>query len=126
MDTEIFLKMTQFLADMLHRRLPTETPKGKGRMVSFAGSDRDIRLTTGSMRERVLGFLYLNGIPSIARDIAAGIKSNQARVTKTLKDLIDLGEVESIKHEGCVMEYSLTAQGIQTLKDSPELAGLKP
>lgn len=94
--------------------------------MSFAGSDSDIRLTTGSMRERVLGFLYLNGIPSVARDIAAGIKSNPSRVTKALKDLIELGEVQAIKLEGCVMEYSLTAQGTKTLKASPVFAGLKP
>ena len=118
--------MSLFFSNMLHGRLPTAVPQGKGRVVSFAGSDSDIRLTTGSMRERVLGFLYLNGIPSVARDIATGIKSNPSRVTKTVKDLIELGEVASIKHEGCVMEYSLTAQGIKTLKASPVFAGLKP
>lgn len=78
------------------------------------------------MRERVLGFLYLNGIPSVARDISKGIKSQQGRVTKTLKELIDTGEVAAIKHEGCVMEYSITAKGIKTLKASPVLAELKP
>lgn len=118
--------MDSFFSNMLLGRISTEVPKGRGRVVSFAGSDSDIRLTTGSMRERVLGFLYLNGIPSVARDIAAGIKSNPSRVTKALKDLIELGEVEAIKLEGCVMEYSLTAQGIKTLKASPVFAGLKP
>lgn len=103
---------------MLLGRISTEVPKGRGRVVSFAGTDSDIRLTTGSMRERVMGYLYLNGVPSVARDIAAGIKSNPSRVTKTLKDLIDLGEVEGIKHEGCVMEYSLTAAGIKTSQQS--------
>ena len=117
--------MSTFLADMLHGRLPTVVPKGKGRVISFAGSDTDIRLTTGSMRERVLGFLYLNGVPCVARDIAAGIKSNPTRVTKTLKDLIELGEVTAIKHEGCVMEYSLTAQGVTSLKASPVLSELQ-
>jgi len=111
---------------MLHGRLSTVVPKGKGRMVSFSGSDSDIRLTTGTMRERVLGFLYLNGIPSVARDIATGIKSNPSRVTKTLKEVIDLGEVEAIKHEGCVMEYSLTVKGIKNLKASPVFEGMKP
>ena len=117
--------MSQFLVDMLHGRLPTEVPKDRGRVVSFSGGDTDIRLTTGSMRERVLGFLYLNGVPSVAREIAVGIKSTQSRVTKTLKDVIDLGEVEAVKHEGCVMEYSLTVQGIQNLKASPVFTGLK-
>ena len=108
--------MPQFFSDMLVGRLSTDVPKGKGRIVSFAGSDNDIRLTTGSMRERVLGYLYLNGIPSVARDIAFGINSNPSRVTKTLKDLIDHGEVEAIKHEGCVKEYFLTASGLKTSK----------
>lgn len=110
--------MTQFFSNMLLGRLPTDVPKGKGRVISFAGSDTDIRLTTGTMRERVLGFLFLNGIPSVARDIATGIKSHQGRVTKVLKDLVDVGEVESIKHEGCVMEYSLTSLGLKNLKSS--------
>lgn len=118
--------MSLFLSNMLLGRLSTEVPKGKGRMISFAGSDSDIRLTTGSMRERVLGFLCLNGCPSIARDIVAGIKSNPSRVTKTLKDLIELGEVEGIKHEGCVMEYSLTASGHKALKASSLFVDLKP
>lgn len=116
--------MSPYLSNMLLGRLPTEVPKGKGRFVSFSAADSDIRLTTGSMRERILGFLYLNGIPGVARDIAAAIKSNPSRVTKTLKDLIELGEVESIKHEGCVTEYSLTTRGARILKGSPLFAEL--
>lgn len=110
--------MSSFFSNMLLGRLPTDVPKGKGRMVSFAGNDTDIRLTTGTMRERVLAYLYLSGILSVAWDIASGIKSNPTRVTKTLKDLVDGGEVEAIKHEGCVMEYGLTANGLQTLQSS--------
>lgn len=118
--------MSSFLSNMLHGRLPTEVPKGQGRTVSFAGSDADIRLTTGSMRERVLGYLYLSGVPNVARDIATGIKSNPSRVTKTLKDLIDLGDVIAIKHDGCITEYGLTPQGLKTLQASSVFAGLKP
>lgn len=110
---------------MLLGQLPTEVPKGKGRIVSFAGADSDIRLTTGTMRERVLGFLYLNGIPSMARDIAAGIKSSPSRVTKTLKELIERGEAEAIKHDGCVMEYSITSLGLNILKASSLFKDLK-
>ena len=110
---------------MLHGRLPTDVPKGKGRIVSFTGQDSDIRLATGSMRERVLGYLSLNGIPSTARDIAVGISGQPTRVARTLKDLIDLGEVETIKHDGCIMEYALTAQGVAALKSLPVLAEIK-
>jgi hypothetical protein len=118
--------MSPFLSKMLLGQIPKEVPKGKGRVVTFAGQDSDIRLTTGSMRERVMGYLFLNGIPSVARDIATGIKSNPTRVTKTLKELVELSEVENIKHEGCVMEYALTSQGIKSLKDSPVFSELKP
>ena len=117
--------MSAFFSNMLLGRISTDVPKGNGRLVSFAGPDNDIRLTTGSMRERVLGFLYLIGAPSVAREIAHGINSNPSRVTKTLKDLIDLGEVDGIKHEGCVIEYSLTARGTRTLKASSVFADLK-
>ena len=112
--------MTKFFSDMLLGRLSTEVPKNQGRVVSFAGTDAaDIRLVTGSMRERVLGFLYLNGIPTVSREISAGIKSNSSRTSKALKDLIDAGEVEAVKHEGCVMEYALTKAGTRLLKASP-------
>lgn len=118
--------MSLFLSDMLHGRLPTTPPTGRGRTVSFSGGDTDIRLTTGTMRERVLGYLFLCGVPSVARDIAAGINSNPTRVTKTLKDLIEQGEATSIKHEGCVIEYSITPHGLKMLKESATFAGLNP
>ena len=118
--------MSLFFSNMLLGQISTEVPKGKGRMVSFAGTDPDIRLTTGSMSERVLGYLYLSGVPCVGRDIAAGIKSNSSRVSKTLKDLISLGEVEVIKHDGCVTEYGLTPQGLQALKATTVFAELKP
>jgi predicted transcriptional regulator with HTH domain len=117
--------MSLYFTNMLLGRLPTDVPKGKGRVISFAGSDSDIRLTTGTMRERVLGYLYLNRVPATAREIASGIKSNPSRVTKTLKDLIDLSEVESVKHEGCVTEYVLKPQGLAMLKASEVFAELK-
>ncbi len=110
---------------MLLGRLPTDVPKWKGRMISFAGSASDIRLMTGRMRELVLGYLYLSGILSVSWDIAAGIKSKPSGVTKTLKDLIDLGEFEIIKHEGCVMEYYLAVQGIKTLRASAMFTDLR-
>lgn len=116
--------MTAFFSDMLLGRLSTDVPKGRGRTVSFSGSDVDIRLITGTMHERVLGYLYLSGIPCVARDIAAGIKSSPSRVTKTLNSLIDIGEVEAIKHEGCVVEYALTALGITTWKASNASKGM--
>lgn len=117
--------MSDFLSKMLLGQLPTEVPKGKGRTISFAANDTDIRLTTGTMRERVLCFLYLNGIPSMARDIAAGIKSSPSRVTKTLKELIERGEAEAIKHDGCVLEYSITLLGLKNFETSSIFAELK-
>ena len=111
---------------MLFGRLPTDVPKGRGRVVTFSGMDHDIRLTTGSMRERVLGFLYLNGGPSVARDIAAGIMSNPSRVIKTLKVLIDSGEAVDIQCKGCIREYLLTEQGRDALKCLPSFPELKP
>lgn len=107
------LSMGKFFVDMLYGRLSTQVPTDGGRSVSFACQDADIRLATGPMRERVLGYLLLNGVPSMAREIAAAIGTNQSRVTKTLKDLVDEGEVEPIKHDGCVTEYALTVKGLR-------------
>jgi DNA-binding MarR family transcriptional regulator len=117
--------MSLFLSDMLHGRLPTCAPNNKGRLVSFSFSDADVRLTMGTMRERVLGYLYLNGGPSIARDIASTITSNPSRVIKTLKTLVEDGHVIDIKCKGCVTEYILTEQGSKFIKTSPAFSQLK-
>ena len=55
--------MTAFFSDMLLGRLPTDVPKGRGRTVSFSGSDVDIRLITGTMHERVQGFCISAAFP---------------------------------------------------------------
>ena len=47
-------------------------------------------------------------------DVAAGL------------DSAVLGEVEVIKHDGCVTEYGLTPQGLQALKATTVFAELKP
>lgn len=117
--------MTLFLSDMLHGRLSKYVPKTKGRLVTFDSPDADIRLTTGSLQERVLGYLYLNGGPSVARDIANSIISNPSRVIKTLKTLVNTGETIEIKCKGCVTEYLLTEQGRKVLKSSPLFSHLK-
>lgn len=117
--------MSAFFSDMLLGRIPSAPPKNRGRIISFAGPEADIRLTTGSMRERVLGYLYLNGGPVVARDISNGIISNPSRVIKTLKSLIDAGEVSDIKCTGCVTEYTLTERGTKSLKALPVFSDLK-
>lgn len=108
--------MRNFVADMLHGRLPIDVPFTEGRKITFADMEPDIKLTTGPMRERVILFMFINRIPCMIREIVSGIGSNPSRVTKSLKELVGQGEVECIKHEGCAKEYCLTHYGLSTEK----------
>ena len=96
---------------MLLGDLPAHT--GKGRPITFSHADIDIRLTTGSMRERVLHYLQLVSVPATAKEIADGIGSDSGRVHRLLKSLIAFGEIDAIKLEGSVTEYTLPNPAIK-------------
>ena len=95
--------MNRFLSSMLLGNLPKT--HHKGRSVTFSSAEIDINLTTGSMRDRVLGYLAQVNLPSTAKDIAEGIGSDAGRVNRVLQQLLANGQVEMIKVEGAVKEY---------------------
>ena len=95
--------MSLFLADMLLGQLPRTA--GKGRVISFSHAEVDIRLATGSMRERVLAYLRLVKTPVTAKEISDGIGSNSSRVHRVLKQLVADNDVALIKVDGRVAEY---------------------
>lgn len=78
----------------------------QGRVIKFDEGTPDIAYTTGSMRERVLGFLRDHQCFATAAEISKGIASNSSRTTKALTQLLEEGLVETIKLDGCVREYS--------------------
>lgn len=103
--------MSQFLADMLLGQLPKTA--GKGRVVSFSQTEIDIRLATGSMRERILAYLRLVETPVTAKEISDGIGSNSSRVHRVLKQLVADNDLELIKVDGSVAEYTLSRQALK-------------
>lgn len=94
-----------FFSQMLLGNLPNV--QTRGRVVNFSAAEIDIKFTTGSMNERVIGYLTSSGSPATAKEIAVGIDSDPGRVMRTLKQLISSGAIECIKHDGCVTEYVL-------------------
>ncbi len=95
--------MNRFFSSMLLGNLPKANHKG--RPITFSSTEIDINLTTGSMRERVLGYLAQVALSATAKDIAEGIGSDAGRVTRVLQQLLANGQVEAIKVEGAVKEY---------------------
>ena len=100
--------MNRYFSQMLLGNLPKT--HHKGRPVTFSGAEIDINLTTGSMRERVLGYLAQVSLPSTAKDIAEGIGSDAGRVNRILQQLLSSDQLEMIKVEGAVKEYQLLAK----------------
>lgn len=97
--------MTSYFSKMLLGDLPVHT--GKGRPITFSHADIDIRLITGSKRKRILLYLQLVGVPATAKEIADGIGRDSAWVHRLLRNLVASGEINAIKLEGSVTEYTL-------------------
>ena len=104
--------MSRYFSQMLLGNLPKTHQKG--RPVTFSSAEIDINLTTGSMRERVLGYLAQVNLPSTAKDIAEGIGSDTGRVNRILQQLLSSDQVAMIKVEGAVKEYHLPAKPTAT------------
>lgn len=119
--------MSQFFSDMLLGKLPTSTPELKGRSVLFAGQEgTGIRLTTGSMSERVLGYLYLRDVPCPPQEVAVGVNSNLTWAKRTLCKLIELGEVIATQQPDGIVHYALSADGTKKAHELPVLKHSQP
>ena len=95
--------MTSILRTILFKEIPK--PPSIGRMVKFDASDPDIRFATGSMHERVVGYLREKNEPMTAKEIAQGVGSTTSRVYVQLKRLVADRELEVISMEGFHPEY---------------------
>lgn len=107
--------MSHFLSDMLLGQLPKTA--GKGRVISFSQTEIDIRLATGSMRERVLAYLKQVEVPVTSKEVSEGIEGSSPRTHRTLKQLVAENEVELIKVDGSVAEYALHKQALKAAKN---------
>lgn len=95
--------MNSIVSTILFKKIPEQNIPG--RFIKFDKTDPDIRFSTGTMRERVLGYLEVRDEPLTAKDIALGISSNTSRVYAQLKKLVGEGVLEVFAHNGFHPEY---------------------
>lgn len=95
--------MSSMISTLLFKRFPEQS--NQGRFIKFDKTDPDIRFSTGTMRERVLGYLEARGEPLTAKDIALGISSNTSRVYAQLKKLVSEGVLDVSAHNGFHPDY---------------------
>ena len=82
----------------------------KGRVIRFDENAPDIKLSTGSMGDRILSALEHSMHPLSCKEIAERIGSNQPRVSSRMRQLVTEGIVTEVKLEGCVSEFTLHRQ----------------
>lgn len=95
--------MSSILRTILFKEIPK--PPNIGRTIKFDVSDPDIRFATGTMHERVLGYLKTRDEPLTAKEIALGIGSTTSRVYVQLKRLVSDRTLSVISVEGFHPEY---------------------
>jgi len=95
--------MASIISTVLFKQIPTQ--HNPGRFIKFDKTDPDIRFSTGTMRERVIGYLEARDEPLTAKDIALGISSNTSRVYAQLKKLVAEGVLDVVSHNGFHPEY---------------------
>ena len=79
----------------------------KGRVIRFDETAPDIKLSTGSMGDRIRSALDHSIHPLTCKEIAERIGSNQPRVSSRMRQLVIDGIVTEVKLEGCVSEFTL-------------------
>ena len=97
--------MSSILKTILFNEVPK--PSNVSRSIKFDVSDIDIRFSTGTMRERVVGYLSVSREPLTAKEIASGIGSTTSRVYVQLKRLLSDRVIEAISVEGFHPEYEI-------------------
>jgi GTP-sensing pleiotropic transcriptional regulator CodY len=100
-----FQKNTPSILSTLLFRTNTDHPKG--RVVRFDENVPDIKLSTGSISERIIAALERSTHPLTAKEIADCIGTSQPRSSSKLRQLISEGIVAEVKLDGCITEYLL-------------------
>ena len=100
--------MASIVSTILFKKIPEH--QNPGRFIKFDKTDPDIRFSTGTMRERVIGYLEARSEPLTAKDIALGISSNTSRVYAQLKKLVGEGTLDVYSHNGFHPEYVIRSR----------------
>lgn len=88
----------------------------KGRLIKFDEHTPDFKLSTGSLKERVIAALEHSTHPLTSKEIADRIGSSQPRASSKIRQLIDEGVLAEVKLDGCLPEYILANDPNLTVK----------
>lgn len=97
-------KNISVLSSLLFGSRPTHP---KGRVIKFDENTCDIKLSTGTLSQRVIAALDYSAHPMTAKEIADRISAAPTRVYKKIRHLADDGVLAEVKTDGCVTEYAL-------------------
>jgi hypothetical protein len=100
-----FQKITPSILSTLLFRTKTDHPKG--RVIRFDENVPDIKLSTGTLSERIISALERSTHPLTAKEIADCIGTSQPRSSSKVRQLISEGIVAEVKLDGCITEYML-------------------
>lgn len=100
-----FQKNTPSILSTLLFRTKTDHPKG--RVIRFDENVPDIKLSTGTLNERIISALERSTHPLTAKEIADCIGTSQPRSSSKVRQLISEGIVAEVKLDGCITEYML-------------------
>jgi hypothetical protein len=100
-----FHKNTPSILSTLLFRTKTDHPKG--RVIRFDENVPDIKLSTGTLTERIIAALEHATHPLTAKEIADCIGTSQPRSSSKVRQLISEGIVAEVKLDGCITEYML-------------------
>lgn len=84
-----------------------DAPHPKGRVIKFDENLPDIKLSTGSLQERIISALERSVHPLTSKEISEKIGCAPARVYGKLRHLVQLNVLSEVKLDGCVTEYIL-------------------
>ena len=85
----------------------SQTKHPQGRLIKFDEQIPDIKLSTGTLQERIITALERATHPLTSKEIADRIGSSQPRSSQKIKQLVDEGLIAEVKLDGCLSEYML-------------------
>ncbi|MFM7122447.1 MAG: hypothetical protein ACKOW6_02545 [Fluviibacter sp.] len=85
----------------------SQTKHPQGRLIKFDEQTPDIKLSTGTLQERIISALEHTTHPLTSKEIADRIGAAQPRAAAKIKQLLNDGKLAEIKLDGCLSEYIL-------------------
>ena len=79
----------------------------QGRVIKFDEHTPDIKLSTGTLGERIVSALEHSTHPLTSKEIADRIGSSQPRASGKIRQLVNEGVLSEVKLDGCLSEYIL-------------------